>query len=209
MRITVGLFHKHPQASAHCCVGMLKALSETFNVKVLGVEDCTYRRMKSMQIVAFPGGVGEAADWSKILSDRAEEVRLYVQKGGAYLGVCMGAYWSGPGYFDLVPGLEIQQYITSPKAEIRRSYMTTARINWMGQDEDMFFWDGPVMNEIGDVVARYKNGGVMATRIGKVGLIGCHPESQQSWYEKKYMRAKWHRERHWGLLQNFVAQCIR
>ena len=204
-RPRIGLFHKHPHASAHCCIGMLQALSSEFRVELLGIEDCTYRRIKSMQIVAFPGGVGEASDWSKMFHDVVADVRLYVQKGGGYLGICMGAYWAGPGYFDLVPGLQIDQYIKSPGAEIRRSYMTAARVDWMGKEESMFFWDGPVMNEVGEVVGRYKNGGVMALRHGRVGLIGCHPESQQSWYEKKYMRARWHGGRHWELLRGFVS----
>ena len=207
-RPVIGLFHKHPHASANCCVGMLQALSDKYDVRVMDLADCTYRRMKSMQLVAFPGGVGEASDWSQMFQDKADDVRKYIQKGGGYLGICMGAYWAGPGYFDLVPGLQIDQYIKSPGAEIRRSYMTTARIDWMGTEENMFFWDGPVMNEVGEVVARYQNGGVMALRYGRVGLIGCHPESQQDWYEKKYMRARWHGGRHSTLLQDFTRELV-
>lgn len=210
MRPKIGLFHKHPLASAHCCVGMLKALAEKYDVRLMDIADCTYRRMKSMQIVAFPGGVGEADAWSQMFQDRAGEVRLYVQKGGRYLGICMGAYWAGKDYFDLVPGTEISQYIAAKDAEIRRSYMTTARINWIGTEEDMFFWDGPVFTgEVGQVVATYKNGGVMALRKSNIGLIGCHPESQQDWYTKKYMKARWHGERHWGLLQDFIRTMLQ
>lgn len=187
---------------------MLQALGDQFRVELLGIEDCTYRRMKSMQIVAFPGGVGEADAWSQMFHDVVGDVRLYIQKGGSYLGVCMGAYWAGKDYFNLVPGLEITQYIKSDGAEIRRSYMTTAKVDWMGTEENMFFWDGPVMNEVGEVVARYKNGGVMALRKNNIGLIGCHPESQQSWYEKKYMRARWHGGKHWGLLREFSRDLV-
>ena len=208
MRPTIGLFHKHPHASAHCCIGMLKALGDQFRVKLLGIEDCTYRRMRSMQLVAFPGGVGEADEWSKLFKNQVGDVRRFVQGGGGYLGICMGAYWTGPGYFDLIPGLQIDQYIKSPGAEIRRSYMTTADVDWLGNREKMFFWDGPVMNEVGTVVARYKNGGVMALRKNNIGLIGCHPESQQSWYEKKYMRGRWHGGKHWALLREFSRDLI-
>ena len=208
MRPKIGLFHKHPHASAHCCVGMLKALSEKYNVQVIDLKDCTYRRMKSLQIVAFPGGVGEADEWSQMFQNKADDVRLYVQKGGGYLGICMGAYWAGPGYFDLIPGLQVEQYIKSPGTEIRRSYMTTAEVDWMGTREKMFFWDGPVFNEVGEVVARYKSGGVMALRYGRMGLIGCHPESQQDWYKKKYMQNQWHSGRHWTLLQDFTREII-
>lgn len=204
MRPKIGLFHKHPYASAECCIGMLKALSGEFDVRLMDITDCTYRRMRSMQIVAFPGGVGEADEWSQIFRDKTGEVRRFVQGGGGYLGICMGAYWAGPGYFDLIPGLQIDQYIKSDGAEIRRSYCTTAEVDWMGTREKMFFWDGPVMNEVGNVVARYKNGRVMALCAGRVGLIGCHPESQENWYAKKYMKTRWHQERHWTLLKNFI-----
>ena len=208
MRPTIGLFHKHTHASAHCCVGMLKALSESFRVELLGPEDCTYRKMRSLQIVAFPGGVGEADESSKIFHDAVADVRLFAYKGGVYLGICMGAYWAGPGYFDLIPNLEIQQYIKSPGAEIKRSYATTAEVDWMGTREKMFFWDGPVFNEVGEVVARYKSGGVMALQHNNIGLIGCHPESQESWYGKKYLKNKWHGGRHWSLLQTFARELI-
>jgi hypothetical protein len=187
---------------------MLKALSESFRVELLEPKDCTYRKMRSMQIVAFPGGVGEADEWSKIFHDAVADVRLFAHKGGVYLGICMGAYWAGPGYFDLIPGLEIQQYIKSPGAEIRRSYATTAEVDWMGTREKMFFWDGPVFNEVGTVVARYKSGGVMALQKNNIGLIGCHPESQQDWYTKKYMRGRWHGGRHWELLTEFTREII-
>jgi hypothetical protein len=45
--------------------------------------------------------------------------------------------------------------------------------------------------------------------VGNVGLIGCHPESEETWYAKKYMRNKWHGGKHWELLRDFVAKCIR
>ena len=208
-RPTIGLFHKHPHASAHCCVGMLKALSVSNRIQLLDVQECTYRKMRSLQIVAFPGGVGEADEWSQIFHDAVTDVRLFAQKGGVYLGICMGAYWAGPGYFDLIKGLEIQQYIKSPGAEIKRSYATTADIEWYGVPRQMFFWDGPVFTgNTGVVVATYKSGGVMALRHGNIGLIGCHPESQQNWYTKKYMKPRWHQGRHWELLREFSRDLV-
>ena len=211
MRPKIGLFHKHPHASAECCVAMWKVLAADFKVELLGPEECTYRRMRSLQIVAFPGGVGEADEWSKIFHNAVADVRLYVQKGGGYLGVCMGAYWAGNEYFGLVPGTRIEQYIRAEGAEIRRSYPTTAAVTWDGTLEQMFFWDGPAFaGEVGDPVARYANGAVMAMRRGNVGLIGCHPESQQDWYGRKYMRGRWHGGRHGTLLREFVhTLCVR
>ena len=188
---------------------MLKALSVSNRIQLLGPGECTYRKMRSLQIVAFPGGVGEADEWSQIFHDAVADVRLFAQKGGVYLGICMGAYWAGPGYFDLIKGLEVGQYIKQPNSEIKRSYATTAEVDWLDTREKMFFWDGPVFNEVGEVVGRYKNGGVMALRKDNIGLIGCHPESQESWYGKKYLKNKWHGGRHWELLQEFTRSLLR
>ena len=200
---TIGLFHKHPHASAECCIGMIRALSKSFRVELLGPKECTYRRMKSMQIVAFPGGVGEADDWSQIFHNAVADVRLFVQKGGVYLGVCMGAYWAGPKYFDLLSGVTVDQYIG--KGEIRRSYRTVAKVLWNGQPETMFFWDGPTFTGSDfETVATYANGLPMAIRQGRVGLIGCHPESEESWYAPKYLQKHWHGGRHHALLRDFA-----
>ena len=191
---------------------MLKVLAEELKVALLGPEECTYRRMKKMQIVAFPGGVGEADAWSQIFHKAVDDVRLYVQKGGGYLGVCMGAYWAGPEYCNLIQGVQVERYIG--RGEIRRSYPTTARVDWRGTLENMFFWDGPafqIKEGAGvEVVARYQSGDPMALRQGRIGLIGCHPESQQDWYTRKYMRARWHGGRHGTLLREFVhTLCAR
>ena len=72
----------------------------------------------------------------------------------------------------------------------------------------MFFWDGPVFRGPGEVVARYANGEAMAVRAGRVCLIGCHPESQENWYGRKYLRAHWHRGTHWELLREFASSLI-
>lgn len=200
----LGLFYRHPHASAHCAIAMLKALSETHDVYPMCIQDITYRRLRTMQIVAFPGGIGDSDEWSRIFAKRANDVRRYVAAGGAYLGICMGAYWAGPKYFDLLPRFHVDQYIG--KAEIRRSYRTVAKVTWNGQPETMFFWDGPVFTGSDfETVATYANGAPMAIRQGKVGLIGCHPESEESWYNKKYLTRYWHGGRHHALLREFAS----
>ena len=208
-RPRIGLFYKPPHAAADCCVAILKALTPDYDVDLLDIADCTYARMRSLQIVAFPGGVGEADDWSQIFQDAAKDVRLFVQKGGAYLGICMGAYWAGPGYFDLLRNVKVDQYVR--KAEIKRSYQTVARVTWNGQPETMFFWDGPQFTGSDfETVATYANGAPMAIQQGRVGLIGCHPEAEESWFARKYLRRHWHGGRHWELLRAFVhTLCVQ
>jgi hypothetical protein len=44
----------------------------------------------------------------------------------------------------------------------------------------------------------------MAIIQGKIGLIGCHLESEKWWYDKKYLEPHWHNNQHHQLLLNFV-----
>ena len=52
----------------------------------------------------------------------------------------------------------------------------------------MFFYDGCVFDGDQDrfhTVARYSNGDPMAIIQGNVGIIGCHPESEEFWYKSQ------------------------
>ena len=74
----------------------------------------------------------------------------------------------------------------------------------------MFFYDGCAL--VGDAtkfqtIATYANGDAMAIRQNNIGLIGCHPESEQFWYDSySWMRGRYHRGVHHGLLLDFVNQ---
>ena len=48
------------------------------------------------------------------------------------------------------------------------------------------------------------NSDPMAIIHKNIGLIGCHLESEQWWYDKKYLEPHWHRGIHYGLLLDFV-----
>jgi hypothetical protein len=76
----------------------------------------------------------------------------------------------------------------------------------------MYFYDGCAL--VGDenkfeTVARYANNDPMAIIQNRVGLIGCHPESQQFWYDKKYLKPHWHQGQHHQLLLEFVDQLMQ
>ncbi|NBS09692.1 MAG: hypothetical protein EBT49_09755, partial [Betaproteobacteria bacterium] len=101
------------------------------------------------------------------------------------------------------------QYIKRPRADIRASYGTTAPVQWRGQQERMYFYDGPTfVNGQFETVASYANGDPMAIVQGAVGLVGCHLESQAHWYTKKYMQPQWHANAHHFLLAQFVADYL-
>ena len=55
--------------------------------------------------------------------------------------------------------------------------------------------------------ATYPSGMPMAIIQNRIGLIGCHPESDSNWYDRKYLKPHWHNYQHDQLLSNF-AQTI-
>jgi hypothetical protein len=77
---------------------------------------------------------------------------------------------------------------------------------------NMFWYDGCAL--VGDhskfeTIATYANGDAMAIRQRRIGLIGCHPESEQFWYDSySWMRPHWHQRQHHQLLLEFVDQLI-
>ena len=86
-------------------------------------------------------------------------------------------------------------------------------INWRGEAMTMFWYDGCAL--VGDdtkfeTVATYSNGDAMAIFQNRLGLIGCHPESQPFWYESySWMKAHYHDGKHHKLLLNFTNELMQ
>jgi glutamine amidotransferase-like uncharacterized protein len=189
---------------------MIRALSPHYDIDIFSKADVKAGAFDAYDVIAFPGGIGDASSYDSFFRRRAQNaVADYVANGGHYLGICMGAYWAGSNWFDILDGVDAVQYIRQPTADIRRPYGTVANVTWLGQPERMFFYDGCAL--IGDeskftTVARYANDEPMAIIQGRVGIIGCHPESEESWYEPPYayIRDHWHQGNHHRLLLDFV-----
>ena len=193
----------------------MQALESGYNIRTFSRHECNPQTLKRADIVAFPGGIGDADSYDKFFRRRAQNaVADFVAQGGRYLGICMGAYWAGSHYFDVLDGVDAVQYIKRPTSDIRRSYSTVAPVTWLGQEENMYFYDGCAL--IGDeskftTVARYANNDPMAIIQGTVGIIGGHPESQEYWYQKpwQYINQHWHQGRHHNLLLKFVDRLMQ
>lgn len=215
MKPTIALFLNHPECSQDCCNGMIQALESGYNIRTFSRHECNPQTLKRADIVAFPGGIGDANSYDKFFRRQAQNaVADFVAQGGRYLGICMGAYWAGSHYFDVLDGVDAVQYIKRPTSDIRRSYGTVAPVTWLGQEENMYFYDGCAL--IGDeskftTVARYANNDPMAIIQGTVGIIGGHPESQEYWYQKpwQYINQHWHQGRHHNLLLKFVDRLMQ
>jgi len=215
MKPTIALFLHHPECSTDCCDGVTQSLESRYNIRLFSEKDLLLDQVfDGVDAVAFPGGIGDSDSFDKFFRRRAaNRVADFVERGGRYLGICMGAYWAGSHYFDILRDVDAVQYIKRSDADIRRSYSTVASVVWNGQPEKMFFYDGCAL--VGDTtqfqtVATYANGDAMAIIQGRIGLIGCHPESQDYWYQKprEYIQSQWHQGQHHELLLGFVDQLM-
>jgi hypothetical protein len=194
---------------------MIRALTPRYDIQTFDTHELTAKLLANTDIVAFPGGIGDSDSYYEFFPRRVGNlVADFVSGGGHYLGICMGAYWAAHWYFDILDGVDAVQYIRRPGAEIKRSWGTVAQITWQGEQEHMFFYDGCAL--IGDpgrftTIASYANGDAMAIIQDRIGVIGCHPESEPFWYEKphaSHARAHWHDWYHHHLLLQFTDQLI-
>jgi len=169
-------------------------------------------------MVAFPGGFGDSDSYDTILKNNKDVVVDFVARGGKYLGICMGAYWAGKDYFNILDKLEVVQYIKRPGACTKRPHAKRMPVMWKDrygsiEPYSMFFYDG--CSIVGgdmspyETFATYSNGDNMAIIQNRIGLIGCHPESEQFWYDSySWMRGYYHKGQHHTLLLDFVNELM-
>ena len=205
----LAIFHHQPECSIECYNGMFRALSPQYEVKLFTVRDNIDEVLSNVDGICFPGGIGDSDSYFDFFTrTKANKIAAFVSGGGRYVGICMGAYWAGSRYFDLLDEVDAVQYIKRPTSEIRRSYGTVADIEWLGHREKMFFYDGCTFVGSGnyDTIAKYANDEPMAIIQGNIGVIGCHPESEEFWYETpyQYINGYWHDGKHHQLLLEFV-----
>ena len=209
----LALFLHDPECSIDCCDGIIMALEPEHTIQTFSEEEIDKEFLSKFDMVIFPGGIGDASSFDQFFRYKQQRaIHDYLDNGGKYLGICMGAYWAGEHYFDILGDVEAVQYIKRPNADIKRSYGTVAPITWKGVPEEMFFYDGcALIGEDTNKVALYSNGDSMAIIKGNVGVIGCHPESLPYWYcdPYKYLELKWHDYRHHVLLKQFVNELLR
>ena len=208
------MFINDPKCSVQSGNGLLKALEDHYHFKLFSkneMEDGFFD--KNIDMVAFPGGFGDSDSFDTLLGKNGKYVRKFVRKGGKYLGICMGAFWAGSHYFNILEGLDTVQYIKQPNTCTRRPHAKNMRTDWYnGHYEDMFFYDGPTF--VGDgsyeTHATYADTGMpMAIVQGNIGLIGCHPESEEFWYDSySWMRGKYHGGIHHEILLDFVNELM-
>ena len=209
MKPTIALFVADPYCSVQSANGIIKALGNDYTFKLFSKNEVEDGFFNGVDIVAVPGGFGDASSFDRLFKANQDSVKEFVRKGGKYLGICMGAYWAGSYYLDLLDSVDAVQYITQPNTDTRRPHAKDINIVWQGHPNRMFFYDGCALVGNGQfqTIATYANGDAMAIIQGNIGLIGCHPESEQFWYDSySWMKGKYHNGQHHQLLLDFVNQ---
>lgn len=213
MKGRIALFLHQPYCSVQSGNGIIRALSPYYSFKIFTRHELEADFFDDVDMIAFPGGLGDADNFEFLSREHKSDIRKFVRDGGAYLGICMGAYWAGKHYFDMLENAEPVQYIKQPKTDTHRPHAKNLNITWRGKNQKMYFYDGCAI--VGDeskfdVVARYANGDPMAIIQNKIGLIGCHPESEKHWYDSySWMRGKYHQGAHYSLLLEFVDSILQ
>ena len=211
MKPTLAVFIHDPQCETECALGMIDGLVRDFNIRTFGIDELNIEFLKTVDAVAFPGGMGDADDFYDIFTeDHIDAIHTFIGVyNGKYLGICMGAYWASQHYFDVCPNLEIAQYIEQPGADIGLEGPTVADVVWNGSPETMYFYDGcSIVGDNMSVVATYANGNAMAVIQGNIGLIGCHPEAQDWWYALDGMSKSYYNVKHKKLMAEFVKDLV-
>ena len=210
MKHTIALFVADPFCSVQSANGIMKALGKNYSFKLFSKNEVEYDFFDNVDLVVVPGGFGDSSSFYRLFQHNIDRIQKFVKGGGAYLGICMGAYWAGKYYFDMLDGVEPVQYIKRPNTDTRRPHAKNIDITWNGHPDRMFFYDGCALvgnNKKFKTVATYANGDPMAIIQKNIGLIGCHPESEKFWYDGySWMQGKYHNEDHHKLLLNFVNE---
>ena len=192
--------------------GVMHALSADYNFKIFSKNELEDVFFDNVDMIVVPGGFGDADSYDNLFKYNAPAVQKFVQDGGRYLGICMGAYWAGKHYLNILDSIDTVQYLRRPGSDTRRPHAKNISVTWRGQPDHMFWYDGCAL--VGDTtkfktVATYANGDAMAIIQNRIGLIGCHPEAEQFWYNGySWMRRHWAGGHHAQLVE-FADQLMR
>jgi glutamine amidotransferase-like uncharacterized protein len=209
MKPTIALFLYDPKCSVQSGNGILKALGDQYNFKIFSINPLEDNFFNDVDIVAVPGGVGDASSFDRAFKYNGDRIKKFIDDGGHYLGICMGAYWAGQHYFNILDGVDAVQYLKQPNTDTRRPHAKNIKIEWLGTPATMFWYDGCAFTGPGyyDTIAKYANNDPMAIIQNRIGLIGAHPESAQFWYDSySWMAGKYHLGHHHTLLLDFVNE---
>ena len=204
----IALFVGHPFCSIQGCNAIIESLDSKYRFKLFTKHLVEQQFFDDVDAVMFGGGLGDSDSFKHLLKENKRDVKNFVRSGGKYIGICMGGYWAGSEYFNLLQKCDSVQYIKQPNTDTRRPHAKNLDVMWEGRKEKMFFYDGFAVTD-GDyeIVAKYMNDDAMAVIQNNIGIIGCHPEATNHWYDSySWMKGKYESKHH--LLLDFVQKIV-
>lgn len=186
-------------ASCERCSNSVKSAIEKMGIKCqvdfVGPDepiDITDKTLSKYDIYVQPGGGQDISGaFNSIGDERAEAIRNYVDRGGRYIGLCMGAYLAGGSFIALIdddPDSEVRR----PGFPVKNIKDASVIVDWLGKQENIFYQDGPyLLPKNSDPkykkIASYENGDLAIARYsygrGLVILTGPHPEANNAWFD--------------------------
>lgn len=191
---------------------LLRKSPMRYKVHYLGPKedhDINQATLSHLDIFAWPGGGDdEDTDYLKV-QKYTKDIQDYVHNGGRYAGFCLGAFFArgemkNQTFFGLLPqGSYASGERFQSGAQVKTANDTIILTDWTFgsgekkgqtvkdrwqyfQDGAQFYLDKNVQNA--KILGRYvytKDPSAVIVPYGKgsVGLIGFHPEADQSWYD--------------------------
>lgn len=205
--MNIAIFIHQPACSVDSANGILRALATDNTFKLFSKDEVESTFFDDIDLICVPGGIGDSDRFDTLMRYNKKHIINFVARGGKYLGICMGAYWAGQYYFNILNDIDCVQYIKRPNTDTRRPHAKAMPINWQGLICKMFFYDG--CSIVGDlknskIIATYPNGDAMAVIQNNIGIIGCHPESDRYWYDNYSWMKKETQTNYDTLLKDFV-----
>jgi glutamine amidotransferase-like uncharacterized protein len=223
------VYVEHPMCNIDCADGVRDVLeaSREYSVLLVGPSSfpCVTLSEKLLQeatCLVIPGGIGESDQYdNSILRNYATLIENYVASGGRYLGICMGSYFAGHHYLNLLKNnTRVVQYVKRKDAVVHHEKPAVIELLWEDRKQYMYFADGAAFvprrgyrHISGEIVARYMNGDPAAIiqphKKGRVGVIGPHPEAHKWWfYTENNIRDRWQDCIKHHLLLDFVKKLL-
>ena len=141
MKPTIALFVHQPKCSIQSGNGIINALDQYYRFKIFTRHDVEKDFFDDVDIIAVPGGIGDADSYKYLLQkEHTRTIRRFVENGGRYLGICMGAYWAGSNYLNILDSVDAVQYITRPATDTRRPHAKHLPVSWRGTPTHMYFY---------------------------------------------------------------------
>jgi glutamine amidotransferase-like uncharacterized protein len=141
--------------------------------------------LRAHRLIIIPGGNFEQMGQGLAPATTAN-VRIAVQQGLNYLGVCAGAFMAGNSPYNGInlTGLKFRFHPISSLG-VRKAAVTISTAD--GQTLDHYWEDGPELSGWGMVVAKYPDGAPAVAQgyvgYGWVVLSGIHAEAPEDWRE--------------------------